>query len=113
DHLDECAFVPGPASGNGCPPDDTVDQIDYLRQALNDGYVNVYFAFDSSKPLAYSASAANYVANFLKKNPGVCIEIKGYADEIGPDEYNIKLSERRADRKSTRLNSSHVKISYA
>jgi len=96
DHLDECPFVPGPASGNGCPPEDTIDQIDYFRQALNDGYVNVYFAFDSSRPLGYSASAANYVANFMKKNPGVSVEIKGYADEIGPEDYNMKLSERRA-----------------
>ncbi|MEX0882389.1 MAG: OmpA family protein [Cyclobacteriaceae bacterium] len=96
DHLDNCPFVPGPASEDGCPPDDTVEQIDYLAKAINDGYVNVYYAFDSAKPLGYSASAANYVANFMKRNPGVQVELKGYADEIGPENYNMKLSERRA-----------------
>ncbi|MEX2513565.1 MAG: OmpA family protein [Cyclobacteriaceae bacterium] len=96
DHLDKCPFVPGPASEDGCPPDDTVEQIDYLAKAINDGYVNVYFAFDSAKPLGYSASAANYVANFMKRNPGVQVELKGYADELGPEDYNMKLSERRA-----------------
>ncbi len=96
DHTDECAFVPGPASNNGCPVEDSSDEVDYFKKAINEGYVNVYYAFDSAKPLGYSASAANYVANFMKRNPGVNVEIKGYADEIGPEDYNIKLSERRA-----------------
>jgi OOP family OmpA-OmpF porin len=32
----------------------------------------------------------------LKRNPGVKVEVKGYADELGPEDYNIKLSESRA-----------------
>jgi len=95
DHLDKCPFVPGPASLEGCAPEDT-DEVDYLAKAINDQYVNVYFAFDSAKPLGYSASSANYVANFMKRNPGVQVEIKGYADELGPEDYNMKLSEKRA-----------------
>ncbi|WP_092173610.1 OmpA family protein [Cyclobacterium xiamenense] len=95
DHVDKCPFVPGPASLDGCAPDDT-EEIDYLAKAINDGYVNVYFAFDSAKPLGYSASAAHYVSNFMKRNLGVQVELKGYADELGPEDYNIKLSERRA-----------------
>jgi OOP family OmpA-OmpF porin len=67
-----------------------------LRKAINDGYVNVYYAFDSDKPLAYSISAAQYISNFLKRNPGVKVEVKGFADELGPEDYNIKLSENRA-----------------
>jgi OOP family OmpA-OmpF porin len=96
DHLDKCPFVPGPASLDGCPPPDTVEEVDYLLKAINDGYVNVYYAFDSAKPLGYSASAIGYVSNFLKRNPGVRVELKGYADELGPEDYNMKLSERRA-----------------
>ncbi|WP_143962418.1 OmpA family protein [Litoribacter populi] len=97
DHLDECPFVPGPASNQGCPVEDDEDrETDFFKQAINDGYVNVYFAFDSAKPLGYSSSAANYVANFMKRNPGVSVELKGYADEIGPENYNQRLSERRA-----------------
>ena len=96
DHLDKCPFVPGPSSTNGCPVEVIKNEVDYLKKAINDGYVNVYFAFDSSKPLAYSISASNYVSNFLKKNPGVKLEIKGYADELGSENYNMKLSEKRA-----------------
>ena len=96
DHLDKCPFQPGTSSTGGCPVEVTRDEIDYTRKAINEGYVNVYFAFDSDKPLAYSISAAQYISNFLKRNPGVKIEVKGYADELGPEDYNIKLSERRA-----------------
>ena len=96
DHLDKCPFIPGPSSTAGCPVEEIKEQVDYLRKAINDGFVNVYFGFDSYKPLAYSVSAASYVANFLQKNPGVKLEVKGYADELGGDDYNIKLSEKRA-----------------
>jgi OmpA-OmpF porin, OOP family len=97
DHLDKCPFQPGPASTNGCPAEvEVVAEVDYLKKAINDGYVNVYYAFDSSKPLGYSVSAAQYVSNFMKRNPSVNVEIKGFADEIGPEDYNMKLSERRA-----------------
>lgn len=97
DHLDKCPFQPGPASTNGCPAAaQVVAEVDYLKKAINDGYVNVYYAFDSDKPLGYSVSAAQYVSNFLKRNPGVSVEVKGFADELGPEDYNMKLSERRA-----------------
>ena len=96
DHLDKCPFQPGAAASNGCPVEVSRNEVDYLRKAINDGYVNVYYAFDSSKPLAYSISAAQYISNFLKRNPGTSVEVKGYADELGSEDYNIKLSESRA-----------------
>lgn len=97
DHLDKCPFQPGPASTNGCPAEvELAAEVDYFKKAINDGYVNVYYAFDSSSPLGFSISAANFVSNFMKRNPSVNVEIKGFADEIGPEDYNLKLSERRA-----------------
>jgi OOP family OmpA-OmpF porin len=96
DHLDKCPFIPGPSSTKGCPVEEVKEEVDYLKKAINDGYVNVFFAFDSSKPLAFSVSSINYVSNFLKKNPGIKVEIKGYADELGEEDYNIQLSEKRA-----------------
>lgn len=96
DHLDKCPFVPGPASQEGCPLMEVKEEVEYFRKAINENYVNVYFAFDSDKPLEYSISSTNYVANFLKRNPGVILEVKGFADELGPEDYNIKLSEKRA-----------------
>lgn len=96
DHLDKCPFLPGPSSTNGCPVEQIKEEVDYFKKAINDGYVNIYYGFDSATPLDYSSSSAGYVANFMKRNPGVSVEIKGYADELGPEDYNIKLSEKRA-----------------
>ena len=44
----------------------------------------------------YSVSSISFVSNFLQKNPEIKIEVKGYADELGGEDYNIKLSEKRA-----------------
>jgi OOP family OmpA-OmpF porin len=96
DHLDKCPFAPGPASNNGCPIEQVKEEVDFFKRAINENYVNVYYAFDSAKPLGFSASSVNYVSNFLKRNPGVKLEVKGFADELGPEDYNMKLSERRA-----------------
>ena len=96
DHLDKCPFLPGPASLEGCPSEKVVEVVDYIKKAIADGYVSVYYAFDSDKPLGYSVSAAQYVGNFLNNNPGINVEVQGFADEIGPEDYNMKLSERRA-----------------
>lgn len=96
DHLDKCPFMPGSASLGGCPSVEIKEEADYFKKAINENYVNVYFAFDSDTPLGYSVSSANFVANFLKRNPGVKLEVKGFADELGPEDYNIKLSEKRA-----------------
>ncbi len=97
DHLDKCPFLPGSASNNGCPEEiKKGNEIDYFKKAINENFVNVYFAFDSAKPLEYSTSAVQYLINFLNRNPGTSVEVKGYADEIGSENYNIRLSERRA-----------------
>ena len=96
DHLDKCPFLPGPSSTGGCPVEEIKDQTDYLKKAIEEGYVNVYFGFDSDQPLAYSTSSAAFVATFLQKNPSTTLEVKGFADELGEENYNIKLSEKRA-----------------
>jgi len=37
------------------------------------------------------------VGDFMKKYPTTTAVIEGYADEVGSDEYNIQLSQRRAE----------------
>ena len=38
-----------------------------------------------------------HVATYLKKNPNVNVTINGYASPEGTEEYNLQLSQRRAD----------------
>lgn len=66
---------------------------------LNNGYVNVYFKFNSSEPETYSLDAINYLIKYMNENPSSQAELIGYSDAIGGDSsYNNSLSEKRAKR---------------
>src|SRR5699024_46280 len=69
---------------------------DIIRELIDNGYVNVYFKFDISKPAAYSLEAINYLAKYMSENTNAKAELVGYADSIGNTNYNASLSERRA-----------------
>jgi outer membrane protein OmpA-like peptidoglycan-associated protein/tetratricopeptide (TPR) repeat protein len=57
---------------------------------------NVYFAFNKAVVLEESFDALNKLAQILKDNPTVSVEISGHTDSKGDDQYNQKLSEARA-----------------
>ena len=67
-----------------------------IHDLINDGYVNVYFKFDSAQPEVYSLEAINYLAKYMKENTDAKAELVGYADSVGNADYNSQLSERRA-----------------
>jgi OOP family OmpA-OmpF porin len=69
-----------------------------MAKLINEGYVNVYFRFNSDEPEIYSLQAVNYLVIYMKQNPGSRAELIGYADEIGNANYNLQLSERRANK---------------
>ncbi len=56
----------------------------------------VYFAFDSAELTPHMKSILDRDAEYLGKNPASRIKIRGYTDEIGSEEYNLRLSEKRA-----------------
>jgi OOP family OmpA-OmpF porin len=78
------------------PTTTTVSGGNMIKNLINDGYVNVYFKFNSTKPQDYSLEAINYLKVYLKDNPTATAELIGYADELGNASYNSTLSERRA-----------------
>src|SRR5208283_3075012 len=44
-----------------------------------------------------AGAEAGATASTLKANPNVAINVDGYCDAIGSEEYNLKLSDRRSD----------------
>ncbi len=56
----------------------------------------VYFDLDSAELDDEDREVLDKDAEWLKKNPDIKINVQGYADERGSDEYNLGLSERRA-----------------
>lgn len=58
---------------------------------------NIYFEFDSAELTENSEEGINAILNFLNNNPGVNILLEGHTDDVGEEEYNAVLSERRAE----------------
>ena len=56
----------------------------------------VLFGFDSAEIKSEAYPMLNEAVVILKKNTDLNVEVDGHTDNIGPAEYNIKLSERRA-----------------
>ncbi|GEM_PF-4189069 len=57
----------------------------------------VYFEFDKTDITPEARLVLDNVVRQLQVHPDVTAEIRGYADEIGDEEYNQALSRRRAD----------------
>jgi outer membrane protein OmpA-like peptidoglycan-associated protein len=58
---------------------------------------NVLFEFNKWVLLPSSSSDLDKVVKFLSDNPKVEIELSGHTDNIGKPDYNLDLSQKRAD----------------
>jgi OOP family OmpA-OmpF porin len=56
----------------------------------------VHFDFNKYNIRPGDAAVLDEAAETLKRNPNVIVDVNGYCDAIGSEEYNLKLSERRA-----------------
>lgn len=57
---------------------------------------NVFYEVDSWQLKKESLAELNMLSDLLKNNKELIIEIGGYTDSTGSDEYNLNLSEKRA-----------------
>ena len=57
----------------------------------------VAFPFNQSEVQTSQMPSLEHVANYLKSNPDASITVNGYASPEGTEEYNLQLSQRRAD----------------
>ena len=73
------------------------------NQAANTGQtINILesvvaFRFNQSDVESSQMPSLEHVANYLKNNPEADITVNGYASPEGTEEYNMQLSQRRAD----------------
>ncbi|MCC6866075.1 MAG: OmpA family protein [Ignavibacteria bacterium] len=58
---------------------------------------NIYFDFDRFELKPESFTELDRVVKFLKDNPGVKIEIAAHTDNKGSEDYNLTLSQKRAE----------------
>jgi outer membrane protein OmpA-like peptidoglycan-associated protein len=57
---------------------------------------SILFDFESHTLNEAAAEEAGRILSAMKSNPEIKLELTGHTDEIGADEYNLRLSERRA-----------------
>ena len=94
DRLDNCPDEPGDPKNHGCKKKQLVtikqDRIEILQK--------VHFKTNSAVILKKSNALLENVASVLGSHPGIAmIEVQGHTDDVGDDEYNKGLSQRRAD----------------
>jgi outer membrane protein OmpA-like peptidoglycan-associated protein len=57
---------------------------------------NIFFDFDKAVLKPESFPELNRIIGVMKEKPAMQIKITGHTDAMGPDAYNLKLSEKRA-----------------
>lgn len=72
--------------------------IDFVLAPINKPVVidNIFYDFDKASLRPESKAALDSLADVLRDNPNVTIEMASHTDRKGSDEYNINLSSRRA-----------------
>lgn len=58
---------------------------------------NVFYEFDKADLTENSLEALDRLANLLKENPNITIELSAHCDYRGADAYNLRLSQARAE----------------
>lgn len=72
--------------------------IDFILASISKPNIveNIFYDFDKATLRPESKEALDGLSQMLRDNPNITIEMASHTDRWGSDEYNIKLSERRA-----------------
>lgn len=73
-------------------------QVDFTLASLTEPNVveNIFYDFDKATLRPESAEALDGLVKMLTENPDVTVEMSSHTDRVGADDYNMRLSERRA-----------------
>jgi peptidoglycan-associated lipoprotein len=78
---------------------DSTYLVDFILTPINKPVVleNIFYDFDKATLRPESKEELDGLIELLSVNPNVTIELSAHTDRKGSDEYNIKLSQRRAE----------------
>jgi OOP family OmpA-OmpF porin len=97
DYLDKCPGTPAgtKVDAQGCPLPVATKSAE-VTKAGTWIYKGVQFETNSADLKASSYPVLNEIAEGLKAQPSIKVEVQGHTDSTGKAEYNQRLSERRA-----------------
>ncbi|MDE6306409.1 MAG: OmpA family protein, partial [Muribaculaceae bacterium] len=72
--------------------------VDFILASITKPVVidNIFYDFDKATLRSESKTALDEMVQVLRDNPNVTIEMASHTDRWGSDDYNMKLSQRRA-----------------
>ena len=91
DYLDQCPMQPGPAENHGCPA-----LKKEVRNLLKKAMQGIQFETGKAIIKKTSHPLLNQIANVFIENPTYKVEVQGHTDNVGKEDFNQDLSERRA-----------------
>jgi outer membrane protein OmpA-like peptidoglycan-associated protein len=93
DRLDKCPDVPGDKDNEGCPKQKfikvTKERIELLQK--------VHFATAKATIMSDSFAMLTEVGDVLRRRPEIKVRVEGHTDSRGGLQYNMRLSQARAD----------------
>lgn len=112
DAIDKCPTVAGPKDNNGCPKETEKKEITRDQIVIQDiKPAPVHFVSDKSYLTDYSKGILDKLIKTLNGDSDYMVNIFGYADSQGTDEYNLKLSQARIESVMTYLTSKGIAAS--
>lgn len=98
DYEDVCPSVPGIKENLGCP-----EVKREVRNLLKKAMTGIEFEHNKATIRPTSYEILDEIAQVFIENPIFIVEVQGHTDNVGNDEYNMDLSERRAQSVRTYL----------
>ena len=97
--------IPGDSAGpnkKGAPGFSDLDQLLAQKGPLGSGTKlrmpdDQLFEYDSAALQSSAISQLQKLGTLIKRNPSATFTVEGYTDSFGGPEYNLELSQRRAD----------------
>ena len=98
DYLDECPLVVGVKENKGCP-----EVKREVRNLLKKAMSGIQFENGKATIKKNSYKILNDIAKIFIDNANYLVEVQGHTDNVGKYDYNVDLSERRAQAVRTYL----------
>jgi len=106
DLNDRCPNVKGTIENKGCPE---MAKEDVKKIAMIAS--KIFFETGSAKLKAISNAQLDGLVEILKRNEGVNLSIEGHTDNVGNDDYNMQLSQKRTESVKAYLESKGIPAS--
>jgi OmpA-OmpF porin, OOP family len=91
DEIDSCINEPGPVSNHGCPEINSANQLELQKAAKN-----IFFETGSAILLTKSYASLDEIFEIVNTHKSYSIYVEGHTDNVGTNESNLLLSERRS-----------------